>query len=177
MADSKGRDEDAADVAVIVSDADGAIVELNSLARDVVGEGAMGQLGWDVVPNVPESADLPCHTGCTCRIVASGHEHIRANDVTLRGEHYRMSCVPVHGAVVTTLVPLRRKAKTPAVKLTPREVDVLRLLAEGLTTAEAALRIGVSESTVRTHVEHMRDKLGVNTRAALVAHGFLMGYL
>ena len=54
---------------------------------------------------------------------------------------------------------------------------MLRLLSEGLNTAAIAARLGRSEATVRTHVEHLRDKLGVSNRAALVARGFLLGLL
>ena len=61
--------------------------------------------------------------------------------------------------------------------LSPREREILLLLADGETTATAANRLGVCESTVRTHVERMRSKLCVNTRAAVVAEGFRLGYL
>ena len=61
--------------------------------------------------------------------------------------------------------------------LTPRECDVLELLAAGETSASAAEALGLSESTVRTHVEKMLTKLDASNRAALVAHGFRLGYL
>jgi DNA-binding CsgD family transcriptional regulator len=61
--------------------------------------------------------------------------------------------------------------------LTPRERAVLELLASGETTASAATCLGISEATIRTHVENMRAKLGVTTRAAIVASGFRLGYL
>jgi DNA-binding CsgD family transcriptional regulator len=61
--------------------------------------------------------------------------------------------------------------------LTSRERDVLLLLADGETTSSVANQLGVSESTIRTHVERMRFKLCVNTRAAVVAEGFRLGYL
>jgi DNA-binding CsgD family transcriptional regulator len=54
---------------------------------------------------------------------------------------------------------------------------VLRVLSDGKTTAAIATELGLSTSTVRTHVEHMRAKLGVGTRAALVARGFDLGFL
>ena len=60
-------------------------------------------------------------------------------------------------------------------KLTPREVDVLRLLAQGLTNAEIAERIYLSEGTVRNHVSAILAKLDVpgRTQAAVIAiqHG------
>ena len=55
--------------------------------------------------------------------------------------------------------------------LTPRETDVLRLLAEGKANREIAADLGVGENTVRTHVSSILAKLGVQSRtqAALYA--------
>ncbi len=61
--------------------------------------------------------------------------------------------------------------------LSAREREILALLAEGETTSSTAEILGVCESTIRTHVERMRSKLCVNTRAAVVAEGFRLGYL
>jgi DNA-binding NarL/FixJ family response regulator len=57
-------------------------------------------------------------------------------------------------------------------KLTPRESDVLRLLAQGLTQAEIADRLAISSKTVSTHIEHVLRKLGVHSRAQAVALAF-----
>jgi PAS domain S-box-containing protein len=56
--------------------------------------------------------------------------------------------------------------------LTLRERDVLRLLADGLPNQVIARRLGVSCYTVRNHVQHVLDKLGVHTRAEAVSHAF-----
>ena len=60
-------------------------------------------------------------------------------------------------------------------KLTEREIDVLRLLAQGLTNANIAARLYLSEGTVRNHVSAILSKLGVSdrTQAAVIAirHG------
>jgi HD-GYP domain-containing protein (c-di-GMP phosphodiesterase class II) len=70
----------------------------------------------------------------------------------------------------------RRAREWPA-GLTDREVDVLRLVARGLSNREAAQQLGVSPKTVGHHVEHVYAKAGVSTRAgaALFAmqHGLL----
>lgn len=59
----------------------------------------------------------------------------------------------------------------PPVLLTPREREVLRLLADGLSTAEIAARLSISRITARNHVTHVMDKLEVKSRlrAVLVA--------
>jgi DNA-binding NarL/FixJ family response regulator len=55
------------------------------------------------------------------------------------------------------------------VRLTRREHEVLTLLGEGLRWGEIAERLVISPKTVATHVEHIRRKLGVNTRAEAIA--------
>ena len=53
--------------------------------------------------------------------------------------------------------------------LTARQIQVMRLIGDGLTNAEIAERIGLSFFTVRTHTEHILAKLGVASRAAVGA--------
>ena len=62
-------------------------------------------------------------------------------------------------------------APQPVAALTSRERDVLRGLAEGLSTKEIAVQLGITVNTVRTHVQHLMPKLGVHTRlhAAAIA--------
>ncbi len=63
--------------------------------------------------------------------------------------------------------------------LTAREVDTLRLVAEGLSNQQVASKLFVSEATVKTHVNHLISKLAVDGRPALVAwawrHGVVSG--
>jgi DNA-binding NarL/FixJ family response regulator len=55
------------------------------------------------------------------------------------------------------------------VRLTPRELEVLHLLAEGLKQTEIAARLVISPKTVGGHVEHILGKLGAHSRAQAVA--------
>jgi DNA-binding NarL/FixJ family response regulator len=55
------------------------------------------------------------------------------------------------------------------VDLTPREREVLDAMAAGRTNAQIAHRLAISEETVKTHVAHVFQKLGVNSRAHAVA--------
>lgn len=50
------------------------------------------------------------------------------------------------------------------VRLTNREEEVLRLLARNLSTHQIASELWLTENTVRTHVRHVFDKLGVHSR-------------
>lgn len=64
-------------------------------------------------------------------------------------------------------------------RLTPREVEVLRLIALGHTSVEMGRQLGLSPRTVETHRAHIHKKLGLSTRAELVryalGHGLLGG--
>jgi DNA-binding NarL/FixJ family response regulator len=59
--------------------------------------------------------------------------------------------------------------------LTPREAEVLALIAEGLTNAEIAERLVVSAATVKTHVNHIFAKAGVRDRAQAVVYAYANG--
>jgi DNA-binding NarL/FixJ family response regulator len=61
--------------------------------------------------------------------------------------------------------------------LTPREIGVLRKVADGNTNAEIAALLYISEATVKTHLIHIYAKLAVSDRAAAVARAFERGIL
>jgi len=60
-------------------------------------------------------------------------------------------------------------------KLTPRELDVLRLLGQGLSTAAIAGRLNLSKATVRNHVDGVRSKLGAHSRIEAVVRAGQLG--
>jgi NarL family two-component system response regulator YdfI len=61
--------------------------------------------------------------------------------------------------------------------LTPREIEVLRMLAEGLGNREMAARLGISDHTVKFHISSILDKLGAATRTEAVTMGIRMGII
>ncbi|GAB1639807.1 response regulator [Krasilnikovia sp. MM14-A1259] len=69
---------------------------------------------------------------------------------------------------------MRQPASDPP---SQRELEILRLLAQGKSNREAAKLLFISEATVKTHLLHLYAKLGVSDRAAAVATGFSRGYL
>jgi DNA-binding CsgD family transcriptional regulator len=64
------------------------------------------------------------------------------------------------------------RRRHPAPRLTPRQKDLLRLLAAGHTNSQIARRLGISEGTVRTHLENIDEKLNVSSRTAAVTRAF-----
>jgi NarL family two-component system response regulator LiaR len=76
----------------------------------------------------------------------------------------------LHPSIAARL--MRREGSSPArTDLTSRELDVLRLIVEGLPNKQIAQRLGIGEKTVKTHVSRVLGKLGVEdrTQAAVLA--------
>ena len=80
-------------------------------------------------------------------------------------------------SVATRLMGRIRAADAGPEPLSQREFEVLELVATGATNREAAVRLFISEATVKTHLLHIYAKLGVSDRAAAVAEAFNRGLL
>lgn len=65
----------------------------------------------------------------------------------------------------------------PRGSLSPRQLDVLRLVALGANASEIATELSISEATVRTHVKNMLERLGAHNRAHAVAIAMASGLL
>ena len=73
---------------------------------------------------------------------------------------------------------VRADASTPAPPaLSPRELDVLRLVADGRSNPEIARALHIGEATVKTHLIHVFEKLGVNDRTRAVTRAMELGLL
>jgi len=64
------------------------------------------------------------------------------------------------------------RRRHPVPRLTPRQTGLLHLVAAGHTNAQIARRLGISEGTVRKHLENIYDRLGVSSRTAAVTRAF-----
>jgi len=67
-------------------------------------------------------------------------------------------------------------ALEPPVQLSPREIEVLRLLSEGLSNKEIAQQLSLSPRTVNFHLDHIYSKLGVSSRTEAVIHALRHGW-
>jgi len=65
----------------------------------------------------------------------------------------------------------------PPAALTPREREILQIIGKGLSNREAAEVLGCSRATVRTHLEHIYEKLDVTNRVEAVAEGIRQGLI
>jgi two-component system, NarL family, response regulator NreC len=117
------------------------------LARRALAAGASGYL-------LKELADV--ELASAIRAVSAGAEHIST---------------PVRDRLEAVN---RVRADT---RLSPRETEVLRLIALGYTSVEIAGQLEISPRTVETHRAHIHEKLGCKTRAELVRHALRQGML
>jgi two-component system response regulator DevR len=103
----------------------------------------------------------------------------RALGVVASGQ---IACTPqVAGSLFSRLASLgrerRRREKLDFLTLTPRELEILRLIADGLSNQEIAGRLCLSVHTVKNHVHKILETIGVHNRWAAVRHAFERGWL
>jgi DNA-binding NarL/FixJ family response regulator len=67
------------------------------------------------------------------------------------------------------------EVRQPLARLSPRQIEVLRLITEGLTSREIAARLGLSEKTVETHRSAVAQRLGIRDVAGLVRYAARVG--
>jgi LuxR family transcriptional regulator, maltose regulon positive regulatory protein len=140
----------------------------------------------DELRALAELAGTPLLRACADRaegvVAAARGEHERARErLEDAVDGFDRAGAPVEAAAARTelaavLAALGRGDAAAALGgLTPREREVLGLLAEGLTNREIAERLVLSEHTVHRHVSHVLSKLGVPSRAAAAAHAVRSG--
>lgn len=93
-------------------------------------------------------------------------------------DHLTLLDPVVHSRLVEAASAAVRPAPAPAAlpdELTPREAEVLALVAQGLSNREIAGRLVVSEATVKTHINHVFAKIGARDRAQAVHYAYTHG--
>ena len=89
------------------------------------------------------------------------------------GGNWELQSQPGKGTSIKVYFPL----SGPIIALTPRELEILPLIAEGLTNREIAKKLAISRDTVKTHVHHMMQKLQVKKRAQIALVAATQGWI
>jgi DNA-binding NarL/FixJ family response regulator len=111
------------------------------------------------------------------REVKSGGSVIQPNLARRLLKHFH---VPEEGAVSEPFkakLPPGNREEPATRPLTEREIEILRLIAKGLSNNEAARVLTLSRATVRTHLEHIYEKLEVTNRVEAVTEGLRKGLI
>jgi RNA polymerase sigma factor (sigma-70 family) len=149
---------------MLLVDQDGIIQHANKAALELWGS-PLGQSCANTV-RARDSADRwICLEGCPR---GARRRDARRTEVHVRDHVATLHCSVLGDSVVVALERLHR-APDSLDTLTPREREVLALVAKGHNTTDAAELLGVSRSTVRTHMQRCRAKLRASTQADAVA--------
>ena len=89
--------------------------------------------------------------------------------LTITGRKVQVREVTIEVPVLAAVKPfVPDRARIDSLGITPRELEVLQLIAEGLSNKEMAERLFVSENTIKTHASRVFDKLGASRRTQAV---------
>lgn len=89
-------------------------------------------------------------------------------------KHFAM---PLEGTPSALLQPSKEKFPEKTVQLTVRELECLQIIAKGLSNNEVAQVLQLSRATIRTHIEHIYQKLDVTNRVEAVTEGIRQGII
>jgi len=148
-------------------------------------------LAWDPATALEDLAGLPDDAPPVLALMAEGTNAAGAWSAGARGLVLRdarperifsalvalFQGLTVLDPALSPVIPGRRGLGSETVPLTPRELQALRLLADGLTNKAIADRMGISENTVKFHVNGVLGKLNAQSRAEAVAQAARMGLI
>jgi PAS domain S-box-containing protein len=170
-------------VPIYVIGREGRIAWLNKAARRLVGD-VMGREFTSVV--APEHT-LRAREAFVRKLLGAEVTDFDVNLLDREGRRVRaeVSSVPLQDrgqlvgvfGVVRGVSPPAGEPLGEGAQLTPRQYDVVALLAEGCSTEQIADELGVSVQTVRNHVRELMRRLGVRSRIAAVATARRQGLL
>lgn len=166
--------------ALFAFDADLAVIAWNHAAEELTGisaDEAIGRRCWEVLGGRDERGSLVCHPGCsTARLVREGWP-VSCQGLVIKSREGRQ---PVELATVAVgddgrrvflhiIRPDEPWSRATAGLLTPRQHEVLGLLAEGVPAKVIAARLSVSEATVRNHIRAVLIALGTHSQLEAIA--------
>ena len=143
---------------------------------------AVGRKCWQVIAGEDDEGGIVCHAGCSrARLVREGRclpaEELHARTSTGR-RRIALETIATEGSEGARFIHVMRDAPAPAPArrptepaptLTPRQREILALLADGRPVKAVALRLGLRETTVRNHVRLLFLALGAHSQLEAVA--------
>jgi DNA-binding NarL/FixJ family response regulator len=105
---------------------------------------------------------------------APGAELVKAVKTVAEGGAY-LDLAVTHRVLAAFGTQTRPALRAPDTSLTPRELEVLKLVARGLANGEIARELYISEVTVKAHLGHVLTKLSLRDRAAAIVYAFDTG--
>jgi DNA-binding NarL/FixJ family response regulator len=98
-----------------------------------------------------------------------------ADDVVAAARH--AAAAPDAFSAADLAAAMKRRLSPPGPQVSPREREVLGLLADGLSVAQIAKTLYISESTAKTHISKLYEKLGAGNRAQAIMQAMRMGLI
>jgi DNA-binding NarL/FixJ family response regulator len=143
---------------------------LRDFAPDVVlSDHALGQFdaraALEVIQSIRPAAALILLAGALDEQTAAAFVRAGAEDFVLKSNLGRLA------PAIESALTVRRRLE----KLTPRQMEVLRLMAEGLTTPEIARRLNLSGKTIETHRGEIMKRVGIHDIVGLVRYAVRVG--
>lgn len=160
---------------VIVADISMPLLNGLDAARQLKREGATAKIIFLTMHAEAQLAAEAFRAGASGYLLKSsaGEELITAIHEVVKGRAYVTPLITKD--VLSFLIDTGRQPDQPAVKLTPRQREVLQLVAEGRTMKEVASILNISVRTVESHKYEMMETLGVQTNAELVQYAIKIG--
>lgn len=169
-------------------DGDQTIVAWNQGAEELTGiatADAVGQPCWVVLAGRHDSGALICHKQCSRARLARAGWPVQTEAMNIHGadgpRRIAVDTVSVNGNGSSLFLHLMRDAPAavvtdeqtlldpgPPPRLTPRQLDVLRLLGEGSPARTISLKLGLTEATVRNHIRAVLLELGAHSQLEAV---------
>lgn len=146
--------------------------------RDLRADRRLAPVGTEALDRIAEAGwrdglAVPLHRGGTHYGIVS----IVARDII--PDAHRQIMIPLSVAFHSRIGPLARRDgfAMPPAGLSPREVEVVGLVAQGKTDADIAKELGISSATAHEHVERAKARLATHTRAELAAVAVALGII
>jgi PAS domain S-box-containing protein len=165
------------------------VLSWNAAAEQLTGIAASDAVGrhcWELLGGQDRQGNLVCHAGCSYARIAREGRAVTSHDVvvkSVRGRRaFALSTIELErpeGRIFLHVLagpePLRGDEQRP--RLTPRQYEVLELLAQGVAVRALAARLGIRESTARNHVRAVLSELGGHSQLEAVAKARRLGIL